>query len=76
MSTLARAEFFRDRLAIESEGYRGFDLAKCQSLFAEFRQNDTWQVAHADRAARVGTPGRLQIHVRCAPRIYRPEIPG
>jgi len=44
MSAMKRAEFFRDRLALEAEGYRSFDQAKCQALFAEFRRNDTWQV--------------------------------
>ena len=44
MGALQRAQFFRDRLAIEAEGYRSFDQAKCQALFSEFRANDTWQV--------------------------------
>ena len=41
---MQRAQFFRDRLAIEAESLRSFDPAKCQALFAEFRQNATWQV--------------------------------
>jgi len=41
---LLRAEFFRQRMAVEAEAYRTFDPAKCQALFAEFRRNDTWQV--------------------------------
>ncbi len=44
MGALSRAEYFRDRLAIEADGFRTFDAAKCQALFAEFRRNDTWQV--------------------------------
>jgi imidazolonepropionase-like amidohydrolase len=35
---------FRQRLAIEAEGYRTIDAAKCGALFAEFKQNGTWQV--------------------------------
>jgi len=45
MAQLNRAEFFRERLAIEAEAFRSLDQAKCQALFAEFRANDTWQVA-------------------------------
>ena len=41
---MSRAEFFRDRLAVEAEAYSSLDQAKCQGLFAEFRSNDTWQV--------------------------------
>ena len=44
MGDLMRARFFRDRLEVEAEGYRTFDQAKCQALFAEFRTNQTWQV--------------------------------
>jgi hypothetical protein len=44
MAALYRAEFFREHLAIEADGYRTLDQAKCKALFAEFRQNDTWQV--------------------------------
>ena len=44
MGTLNRAQFFRDRLAVEVEAYRSLDQAKCQALLAEFRNNDTWQV--------------------------------
>ena len=44
MGDLNRTEFFRERLAIEAEGYRTLDQTKCQALFAEFRRNDTWQV--------------------------------
>lgn len=44
MTALDRAEYFRDRLAVESEAYRTIDQAKCQALFAEFRRNNTWQV--------------------------------
>ncbi len=39
-----RAQFFRDRLAIEAQAYNSLDQAKCKALFVEFRQNDTWQV--------------------------------
>jgi hypothetical protein len=39
-----RAEFFRDRLAVEAEAYSNLDQAKCQALFTDFRNNDTWQV--------------------------------
>jgi Amidohydrolase family len=41
---LARAQFFRDRLAVEAKGFNSFDPQKCSALFAEFRQNATWQV--------------------------------
>jgi hypothetical protein len=41
---IEHARFFLDRLRIEAERYRSFDQAKCQALFAKFRQNDTWQV--------------------------------
>lgn len=44
MSALNRTEFFRERLAIEAEGYGSLDQRKCQALFAEFRNNETWQV--------------------------------
>jgi hypothetical protein len=44
MGALNRAEFFRERLAIEAEGYRSLDQTKCQALLAEFRSNETWQV--------------------------------
>lgn len=44
MGDLARARFFRDRLLVEASGYRSFDPAKCQALYAEFRKNQTWQV--------------------------------
>lgn len=44
MGALSRAQFFRDRLAIEADGYRSFDQARCQTLFSEFRENQTWQV--------------------------------
>jgi hypothetical protein len=37
-------QFFRNRLALEAQAFRTLDQAKCQSLFAEFRANDTWQV--------------------------------
>jgi hypothetical protein len=40
-----RAEFFRDRLAVEAEAYGILDQVKCQALFVEFRRNNTWQVA-------------------------------
>ncbi len=40
MGDLERVQFFRDRLAIEADGYRTLDRAKCQALFAEFRQNE------------------------------------
>lgn len=43
-AAIEHARFFLDRLRVEAEGYRSFDQAKCQTLFAEFRQNDTWQV--------------------------------
>jgi len=43
-TAIEHARFFLDRLRVEAEGYRSFDQAKCQTLFAEFRQNDTWQV--------------------------------
>jgi len=39
-----RAEFFRDRLAVEAAAYSSLDQEKCKALFAEFRANDTWQV--------------------------------
>jgi imidazolonepropionase-like amidohydrolase len=38
------AEFFRDKLRIEADGFRSFDSSKCQALFAEFKHNSTWQV--------------------------------
>jgi len=44
MGAIHRAQFFRDRLAVEAQGYRSFDEAKCRALFAEFRLNETWQV--------------------------------
>ena len=44
MSALERAQFFRDRMVIESQSYSSLDQNKCRALFAEFRQNDTWQV--------------------------------
>lgn len=44
MSAIGRARFFRDRLAIEDDGFRDVDEGKCHALFAEFRQNNTWQV--------------------------------
>ncbi len=43
-NAINRAEFFRDRMAVEAEAYRSLDQAKCQALFADFRRNDTWQV--------------------------------
>jgi len=43
-AAIEHARFFLDRLRVEAEGYRSFDQAKCQALFAEFRQNATWQV--------------------------------
>ncbi|WP_263382026.1 amidohydrolase family protein [Granulicella arctica] len=43
-AAIEHARFFLDRLRVEAEGYRSFNQAKCQTLFAEFRQNDTWQV--------------------------------
>ena len=44
MAELNRAQFFRQRLVIEAEGYRSLDQGKCQSLLAQFRKNETWQV--------------------------------
>ncbi|MGA2592217.1 MAG: amidohydrolase family protein [Bryobacteraceae bacterium] len=44
MGDILRAQFFRERLAVEAQGYRSFDESKCQALYAEFRQNETWQV--------------------------------
>jgi hypothetical protein len=44
MGAIRRAQFFRDRLAIEAQGYGSLDQAKCQALFAELRKNETWQV--------------------------------
>ena len=44
MSALERAQFFRDRMVIEAQAYNSLDQNKCRTLFAEFRQNDTWQV--------------------------------
>jgi hypothetical protein len=44
MIALERAPFFRDRMVIEAEAYRSLDQQKCRALFAEFKQNDTWQV--------------------------------
>lgn len=41
---MQHAPFFLERLKIEADGFRSFDQRKCQELFAEFRQNDTWQV--------------------------------
>jgi hypothetical protein len=41
---MERAPYFRDRLAVQAEGYRTFDSKKCTALSAEFRANDTWQV--------------------------------
>jgi Amidohydrolase family len=31
-------------MVIEAEAYRSLDQQKCRALFAEFKQNDTWQV--------------------------------
>jgi len=45
MSDLSHARYFRDRLAVEAEAYRTLDQKKCADLFAEFRANETWQVA-------------------------------
>jgi hypothetical protein len=45
MSAINRVESFRERLAIVAEAYASLDQAKCRALFAEFRGNDTWQVA-------------------------------
>jgi len=44
MGSIVRVQFFRERLAIEADGYRSIDQAKCRALFHEFRQNETWQV--------------------------------
>jgi hypothetical protein len=44
MEATARAQFFRERMKIEAEGYQSIDPAKCQALFAAFRKNETWQV--------------------------------
>ncbi|MGO9088513.1 MAG: amidohydrolase family protein [Terriglobales bacterium] len=44
MGDLNRAQFFRQRMVVQAEGYQSLDQAKCQALFAEFRSNDTWQV--------------------------------
>jgi hypothetical protein len=44
MGDTERARFFRDRLLIEDRAYRSLDQAKCNTLFEEFRQNETWQV--------------------------------
>lgn len=44
MGELQRAQFFRDRLAIEAQAFRSLEQAKCKALFEEFRANDTWQV--------------------------------
>jgi hypothetical protein len=44
MSDMMRAPYFRDRLAVEAEAFRSYDSAKCAALFAEFRNNETWQV--------------------------------
>jgi hypothetical protein len=44
MGAMERAPYFRDRLAVQAEGYRTFDSKKCTALFAEFRANNTWQV--------------------------------
>jgi hypothetical protein len=41
---LARAPFFRQKMAVEAESFQNFDPARCRALFNEFRQNDTWQV--------------------------------
>jgi Amidohydrolase family len=44
MGAMERAPYFRDRLAVQAEGYRTFDSKKCTALFAQFRANNTWQV--------------------------------
>jgi Amidohydrolase family len=44
MGALERAQFFRDRMAVEAQAYNSIDQNKCRALFAEFRQNETWQV--------------------------------
>ena len=44
MGAMEHAPYFRDRLAVQAEGYRTFDSKKCTALFAEFRANNTWQV--------------------------------
>ena len=45
MGAMNRVEVFRERLAIVAEAYAILDQAKCRALFAEFKSNDTWQVA-------------------------------
>jgi imidazolonepropionase-like amidohydrolase len=44
MADTERAEFFRDRLRLQAEGFQSFDNARCQALFDEFKRNHTWQV--------------------------------
>ena len=44
MADTERAEYFRDRLRLEAEGFQSFDNPKCQALFDEFKCNSTWQV--------------------------------
>jgi hypothetical protein len=44
MDEMDRAPYFRDRLVVEVLAFGDLDQAKCQTLFAEFRSNDTWQV--------------------------------
>ena len=44
MSEVGRAPYLREKLMVEAEAYRSVDPLKCQALFNEFRQNNTWQV--------------------------------
>lgn len=44
MSDMEHAEFFREHLVVEAQGFRSYDQGKCQALMSEFRKNGTWQV--------------------------------
>ena len=37
-------QMFRDKLVIEARAYQTLENATCQTLFEEFRRNQTWQV--------------------------------
>lgn len=45
MPEMGHALFHRQKLVVEAQALQSFDAAKCQALFREFRQNQTWQVA-------------------------------
>lgn len=44
MGKLSQMTYFYQKMPIVAEGYRTIDPSKCQVLFKEFQQNETWQV--------------------------------